>query len=1233
MWDYFCPACGVKTAEKDERCPRCGTVFEVPPEKRRVPPEVLQNRKALADYVHKRIFPTLTKAQRGWMSQWFTVIFTEGFESNDWLNWTTTSRTTGELTNIVTTEPHHGTYEADFICDGSSTNEEARANKTITAAAELYVRAYVKILTNLPSANTQYELIHFRGTAQLSCVYARNTAGTMYWRILWKAGATTNTTSYTPGPALDTWYCVVLYTKVAASPNGEYRLWVDGNALIAETGKDSDDYGNITSVRVGEVLSTGQTAHTNRMDCIVFADQMIGEEIDLSVSEGVAHADSSLRMFRRAKTVSDGYTLKSVGSLELEKTLNLPADGLSHGEAMTRRFWRSLLPVDYLTLSDQAVRSRSFSKLFTDELTLADVASALKLLTRMPSDAFSYRDDTTKLLQTFFNLTAYDPFRLGDSPLPLLFKPIYLADSLTLADAIARSFARGIPLSDSLTLADTLTQLRRFNKLQADNLNLSDQTALNKLYPRSLTDGLNLADALTQLRAFNKMLAESYRINDGSPPPADANLRLWLPFEEGAGATTADESQNGYNGSITGATWGAGKYGNALDFDGVTNSYVDLGDVLRFETGDFSVAFWVKYTSGSWAFITKGWAFHGPNGWGIAYEGGVSVALQGRVGVPANCPLTVGEWTYVTVTFDRDALGKTYKNGVEVDSFDISTKDPIVGTADSLLVGKYLATSDANCRMDEARIWNTALTPDQVWQEYERSRDRPRYSLTRNRQLTNEALNLADQTNRSRGIKATPTDALSLYDALYKQRSITEALRDYLTLADSAKVSKDRRLSLADSLTLSDATYKLIQLRKVLSDALTLADAVSSSMVTPEFNITLVDALTLAETLTTQLKKILLLLDGVTLSDSTRLSRAVNRTVTEGHTLHDELLRQMKRAVSLSDTATLADTLRIAINRYRSFVDGLTLADSLARRTLIQRTASEYYALADFTYTLVTRRELLSDAYSLSDLLRLSAARATFLTDALTIKDDASLRRMRNATLADVLTLSDAHAELLSKMVRITESTTLADALILRTLRQVTLTDGLTLADALSLTKGAVKTVSLVDGISLFDGIARSVARNIGLVDGFYLWSEASRQSQLRRSLVEAMTLSDTPYRSIFRNVRLTDALSHSDLLVRYIARNILLSDSLVLGDSLKQQRTFNKIILDAFSLYDLCPRPPMTVKIYLTDALSLVEWSHTPLVAVVRGPIQTLTWKSIAQYLEYLRSGKLPDESVARNG
>jgi hypothetical protein len=71
----------------------------------------------------------------------------------------------------------------------------------------------------------------------------------------------------------------------------------------------------------------------------------------------------------------------------------------------------------------------------------------------------------------------------------------------------------------------------------------------------------------------------------------------WWRFDEGSGSVATDSSGNGNKGTINGASWATGKYGDALSFDGASN-YVSMShnSVLSFGTGNFSAGAWIKTT-------------------------------------------------------------------------------------------------------------------------------------------------------------------------------------------------------------------------------------------------------------------------------------------------------------------------------------------------------------------------------------------------------------------------------------------------------------------------------------------------------------------------------------------------------------------------------------------------------------------------------------------------------------
>ena len=72
----------------------------------------------------------------------------------------------------------------------------------------------------------------------------------------------------------------------------------------------------------------------------------------------------------------------------------------------------------------------------------------------------------------------------------------------------------------------------------------------------------------------------------------DGLIGYW-PMDEGTGSTAADMSTNNNDGTISGAGWTAGKFGNALNFDG-NNDYVNCGNDASLKPTSVTVSAWIK---------------------------------------------------------------------------------------------------------------------------------------------------------------------------------------------------------------------------------------------------------------------------------------------------------------------------------------------------------------------------------------------------------------------------------------------------------------------------------------------------------------------------------------------------------------------------------------------------------------------------------------------------------------
>jgi hypothetical protein len=112
MWDYICPKCKKEVKQKSHKCVHCGENYGMP---LRVPPKVLGDAKALEAYVHEHIFPKVSQLYREYLTQFFTVIFSDGFEcppNTAPSTFTAWGGVTGSPT-ITTSKPHSGAYNME----------------------------------------------------------------------------------------------------------------------------------------------------------------------------------------------------------------------------------------------------------------------------------------------------------------------------------------------------------------------------------------------------------------------------------------------------------------------------------------------------------------------------------------------------------------------------------------------------------------------------------------------------------------------------------------------------------------------------------------------------------------------------------------------------------------------------------------------------------------------------------------------------------------------------------------------------------------------------------------------------------------------------------------------------------------------------------------------------------------------------------------------------------------
>jgi alpha-mannosidase len=207
----------------------------------------------------------------------------------------------------------------------------------------------------------------------------------------------------------------------------------------------------------------------------------------------------------------------------------------------------------------------------------------------------------------------------------------------------------------------------------------------------------------------------------GAPPPTSGLVAAYR-FGEGVGTATADSSANGNGGTlVNGPSWiTAGKYGGAIDFDGV-NDYVRVADSASLDLGRTgTVEAWVKLdTLNRWqSVVAKGSANSDPshnyaielsssNRWNcILGNGTASLTLQSSTMPTAN------QYYHLACAWDGTTV-RLYVDGVlGASSTQLMTP---AGNAAPLAIGQFGGDADRlDGVIDEVRIYGRALSQAEI---------------------------------------------------------------------------------------------------------------------------------------------------------------------------------------------------------------------------------------------------------------------------------------------------------------------------------------------------------------------------------------------------------------------------------------------------------------------------------------------------------------------------------------
>jgi hypothetical protein len=229
------------------------------------------------------------------------------------------------------------------------------------------------------------------------------------------------------------------------------------------------------------------------------------------------------------------------------------------------------------------------------------------------------------------------------------------------------------------------------------------------------SNGSHQLTARARDHAGNVAVAEAITVTVSN---ATSDLVAAYNFDEGSGTTVVDRSGHGNNGTISGATWAAGRSGGALRFDGI-NDLVTIADAASLDlTSGMTLMAWVNPTAASgWRTVllkeTTGELAYGlyasepagrPSSW--VRSGNTSHTAAGTAPVPTNT------WTHLAATFDG-AMLRIYVNGTPIGTSTVGTS--VTTTALPLRIGGNLVWAEWFAGLiDDVRVYNRPLSGSEI---------------------------------------------------------------------------------------------------------------------------------------------------------------------------------------------------------------------------------------------------------------------------------------------------------------------------------------------------------------------------------------------------------------------------------------------------------------------------------------------------------------------------------------
>lgn len=207
-----------------------------------------------------------------------------------------------------------------------------------------------------------------------------------------------------------------------------------------------------------------------------------------------------------------------------------------------------------------------------------------------------------------------------------------------------------------------------------------------------------------------------------SEPLALVHMSFNINYTGSSGSVIRDYSGRENNGTLSGGSkpiWvDSGKMGGAYEFDG-DNTRIDVGDIGL--GSSYTKAAWVyrKDSGGtpslnviSSTSATNGHVLYCSNSQGYRCSAGHAPSYNAAQDPN---PLPIDSWQHIAVTYDADSdLFVLYRNGTEVNRSTLSTDH----NQPNIHIGAFASSSGWEGYLDDVRVYNFSMSPDQIAQIY-----------------------------------------------------------------------------------------------------------------------------------------------------------------------------------------------------------------------------------------------------------------------------------------------------------------------------------------------------------------------------------------------------------------------------------------------------------------------------------------------------------------------------------